>query len=94
MNFLVNGKQVFASTGGQPFDKTKPVVIFVHGSGLSHITWVLQTRYFAFHGYSVLAIDMPGHGYSEGPALSSIEEMGDWIAQVIYASDIKDILKK
>ena len=90
MKFQVNGKQVFASTGGQPFDKTKPVVIFVHGSGLSHITWVLQTRYFAFHGYSVLSIDMPGHGYSEGPALSSIEEMGDWIAQVINASDIKE----
>ena len=90
MRFKINNKEVFASTGGQPFDKNKPVIIFVHGSGLSHITWVLQTRYFAFHGYSVLALDLPGHGYSEGPALKSMEEMGDWIASVIDVSDIEE----
>ena len=89
MRFKVNNKEVFASTGGKPFDKNKPLIVFVHGSGLSHITWVLQTRYFAFHGYSVLAIDLPGHGFSEGPALKSIEEMGDWVANVIDASGIK-----
>ena len=48
MKFTVNNKEVFASTGGRPFDKNKPLIIFIHGSGLSHITWVLQTRYFAF----------------------------------------------
>ena len=90
MKFKVNNKEVFASTGGQPFDRNKPVIIFVHGSGLSHITWVLQTRYFAFHGYSVLAIDLPGHGYSEGPSLKSMEEMGDWIADLIDALDMKE----
>ena len=83
MKFKVNNKEVFASTGGRPFDKEKPLIIFVHGSGLSHITWVLQTRYFAFHGYSVLAIDLPGHGYSEGPAITTIEEQGKWISDVI-----------
>ena len=63
MKFEVNGSEVFASTGGRPFDKNKPLIIFVHGSGLTHMTWVLQTRYFAFHGYSVLALDMPGQAY-------------------------------
>ena len=62
MKFKVNNKEVFASTGGRPFDKKKPLIIFIHGSGLSHITWVLQTRYFAFHGYSVLAIDLTFSG--------------------------------
>ena len=66
MKFKVNGVETFASTGGRPFDKNKPLIIFVHGSGLTHMTWVLQTRYFAFHGYSVLALDMPGHGLSGG----------------------------
>ena len=90
MKFKVNNKEVFASTGGRPFDKSKPLIIFIHGSGLSHITWVLQTRYFAFHGYSVLAIDLPGHGYSEGPALESIEEQGKWISDVIDSMDMKE----
>ena len=90
MKFQVNNKEVFASTGGRPFDKKKPLIVFIHGSGLSHITWVLQTRYFAFHGYSVLAIDLPGHGYSEGPALETIEAQGKWISDVIDSVDIKE----
>ena len=90
MRFKVRDKKIFASTGGQPFDKNRPVIIFVHGSGLSHITWVLQTRFFAFHGYSVLAIDLPGHGYSEGPSLISMEELGDWIKDLMDALDVTE----
>ena len=69
MKFKVNGHEVFASTGGRPFDKNKPLIIFVHGSGLTNMTWGLQTRYFAFHGYTCLALDMPGHGLSGGKSL-------------------------
>ena len=89
MKFKVNGSEVFASTGGRPFDKNKPLIIFVHGSGLTHMTWVLQTRYFAFHGYSVLALDLPGHGLSSGESLKSIEEMADWIAELLDVLEIK-----
>ena len=90
MKFQVNGVEVFASTGGRPFDKKKPLIIFVHGSGLTHMTWVLQTRYFAFHGYSVLALDMPGHGLSGGESLKTIEDMADWISDVIDAVGYKE----
>ena len=90
MKFNVNNDEVFASTGGRPFDKNKPLIIFVHGSGLTHMTWVLQTRYFAFHGYSVLALDMPGHGLSSGESLKSIEEMADWVSDVIDAVGYKE----
>ena len=90
MKFKVNGNEVFASTGGRPFDKNKPLIIFVHGSGLTHMTWVLQTRYFAFHGYTCLALDMPGHGLSAGKSLKSIEDMADWINSVIDAVGFKE----
>ena len=90
MKFKVNGAEVYASTGGRPFDKNKPLIIFVHGSGLTHMTWVLQTRYFAFHGYSVLALDMPGHGLSGGESLKSIEEMADWVSDVIESVGFKE----
>jgi len=29
-----------------------------------------------------VAIDLPGHGFSEGPALGSIAELADWVATV------------
>jgi len=90
MKFKVNNEEVFASTGGRPLDKDKPLIVFVHGSGLTHMCWVLQTRYFAFHGYSVLALDLPGHGLSGGKSLQSIEQMADWVGDVIDVVGCKE----
>ena len=90
MKLKVNSKEAYFTTSGREIDKDQSTIVFVRGSGLTHVTWVLQTRYFAFHGYSVLAIDLPGHGYSEGPALETIEEQGKWISDVIDAMDMKE----
>ena len=91
MYFEVNGKQVFASTGGKPFDNSKPVVLFLSGSALDHTFWGLQSRFFAFRKYSVLALDTPGHTHSEGPDLISIEAMGDWVNDVVEALGAENI---
>ena len=91
MYFDVNGKQVFATTGGKPFDNTKKTVIFLAGSALDHTFWGLHSRFFAFRNYSVLCLDTPGHSHSEGPALESIEELGDWVNAVAETLDIADV---
>jgi len=91
MYFDVKGKQVFATTGGKPFDNTKPVVVFMAGSALDHTFWVLHARFFAFRQFSVLCLDTPGHTNSEGPALTSIEALGDWLNDVVEALDIKNL---
>lgn len=44
----VGGKQTYAATGGKEFDASQPTVLFVHGSGLDHRSWALQTRWFAY----------------------------------------------
>lgn len=86
MELQVDGREVFAATGGKPFDASRPVVIFVHGAGMDHTVWALQTRWFAWHGRSVLAIDLPGHGKSDGPALESIDDIGAWLIRLVEAS--------
>lgn len=91
MYFEVDGKQVFATTGGKAFDNKKPVVIFLHGSGLDHTFWGLHSRFFAFRNYAVLVPDLPGHTHSEGPALTSIEGIADWLNDVAEALDIDNI---
>ena len=88
MYFDVNGKKVFASTGGKAFDSKKPVVVFLAGSALDHTFWALHSRFFAFRKYAVLVPDLPGHSDSEGPALTSIEEIGDWLNEVADVLDI------
>lgn len=91
MYFEVSGKQVFATTGGKPFDNGKPAIIMLHGSGFDHTVWNLQARFFAFRNYSVAALDLPGHTNSDGPPLESIEAMADWLDDVIAALGCKDV---
>jgi pimeloyl-ACP methyl ester carboxylesterase len=85
----VNGHPVFATTGGADFDPAKPVVIFLHGAGFDRTTWRLQTRWFAHHGRSVLAVDFPGHGWSDGRPLTDIAALADWTARLIDDAGLK-----
>ncbi len=89
--FTVDGKAVFAATGGRPFDAGLPAVVFVHGAGMDHTIWALQTRYFAHRKRTVLALDLPGHGRSEGPALASIAELADWLARLLEAAGVGEV---
>ena len=86
MKLSVNGAEVFVATGGREFDKSLPTVVFVHGAGFDHSTWALHTRWFAHHGFGVLAPDLPGHGRSAGPSLTSIADMADWTAALLDAA--------
>jgi pimeloyl-ACP methyl ester carboxylesterase len=60
----------------------------VHGAGLDHSTFGLQSRYFGYHGRNVLALDLPGHGRSEGPPLPSVAAMADWVFKVLESAGI------
>jgi pimeloyl-ACP methyl ester carboxylesterase len=84
----VDGRRAVAYTAAHELDPKKPTVAFVHGAGLDHSWFGLQSRYFGYHGRNVLALDLPGHGRSEGPALATIEAMADWLSAVLKKLDI------
>jgi pimeloyl-ACP methyl ester carboxylesterase len=86
MKLSVNGAETFVATGGREFDRALPAVVFLHGAGFDHSTWALHDRWFAHHGFAVLAPDLPGHGRSPGPSLGSIAEMADWTAALLDAA--------
>lgn len=88
MDLTVAGKPVFAATGGQPIRSELPTIVFLHGSGMDRTVWTLQTRYFAHHGRNVLAVDLPGHGRSAGPALETIEALADWVVALLDAAKL------
>ncbi len=85
MQVRVDGHRVHAYTGGVAFDPAQPVVVFLHGAQHDHSVWILQSRYFAHHGYAVLALDLPGHGRSEGEPLTTIETLGRWVVCALDA---------
>ncbi len=88
MKLVVDGREAYAYTGGKPFDATLPTVVFVHGAMGDHGVWNLLARWFAHHGRSVLAVDLPGHMRSDGPALTSVEAMADWLLALLRAAGV------
>lgn len=79
----------YAYTGGKSFDAKLPTIVFLHGALHDHSVWTLAARWFAHHGYSALALDLPGHGRSSGPALESIEAMADWLLAVLDGAGVE-----
>lgn len=89
MNIEVNGHAVYAYTGGKALRPERPTVILIHGVLCDHSVWALQSRYLANHGWNVLAIDLPGHCRSQGPAPTSVEAAADFIAALLDAAGLE-----
>ena len=88
----IEKKSVYASDAGQGIDNSKDTIVFLHGSGLSHIVWSLTEQFFSNKKYNVLSIDLPGHGNSEGPCLDSIEKIADWLEKVFSEFELNNII--
>lgn len=92
MILTVHGKPAYCYSGGKVFDPALPTVVFIHGAQNDHSVWALQSRYVAHHGFGVLAVDLPGHGRSQGPALATVEAMAAWLLAVLDAAGVDQAL--
>ena len=92
MIFQLENKNIYASDSGQGIDINKDTIVFLHGSGLSHIVWSLAEQFFSSKNYNVLSIDLPGHGNSDGPCLDSIEKIAHWMEKVFDKLKLKNLI--
>jgi pimeloyl-ACP methyl ester carboxylesterase len=88
MRCAVGGNAVYAYTGARPLDAALPTLVFVHGAAQDHSVWALQSRYFAHHGWNALAIDLPGHGRTEGEPPGSVEAAAEWLGALLDALSV------
>jgi len=89
MNLTVQGHEAYAYTGGKAFDAGLPCVVFVHGAMGDHSAFTLLARWFAHHGWGVLAPDLPSHMRSAGPALASVEAIADWLIALLDTAGVR-----
>ena len=92
MIFQIENKNIHASDAGQGIDLDKETIVFLHGSGLSHIVWSLTEQFFSNKNFNVLSIDLPGHGNSDGPCLENIEKISDWMEKVFIELNLKKVI--
>ncbi len=90
MKLSIDGRTAYAYSGGKPLDPALPGIVFIHGALHDHSVWIQQTRYLAHHGHAVLAVDLPGHGRSEGPPLSVVDA-SRWIVDLVDAAGLQRV---
>jgi len=79
MPFAQIGEQVLFYTVSR---RGGPALILIHGAGGSHLHWPAALR--RMPGATVYAVDLPGHGRSEGPGREHIE---DYVADIVRFMD-------
>ncbi len=89
MNLTVDDRKAYVYTANHAVDATMPTVMFIHGAASDHSVWSLQSRYFAYHGWNALAVDLPGHGKSAAPPCASVGAAADWILRLLDATQMR-----
>ena len=89
MLFTVQSASLYAYTGGKTFNPAQPTAVFIHGVLNDHSVWILQTRFFAHHGWNVMAIDLPGHCKSTGAPPVSVEAAADVVLALLDAAGLE-----
>ena len=92
MKIALGDQQVFYTAGATLETNTtsnpppgQKTIVFLHGAGLDHSVWVMPSRYFARHGFRVVAPDLPKHGATSGPLLQDINAFAEWVVELLEA---------
>ncbi|MEW6274902.1 MAG: alpha/beta hydrolase [Bacillota bacterium] len=75
---LVNGLRISYEVSGGEAGTSPTAVIYIHGSGGTGYVWKNQLQ-IRVPGFCQAAVDLPGHGRSEGAGAGSIEEYRDFM---------------
>jgi pimeloyl-ACP methyl ester carboxylesterase len=66
-------------------------LIFIHGSGGDHTSWVYQ--YSKLHKqFNIVAVDLPGHGSSTGCGADKLDQYCSWIEKLLDRLKLKNMI--
>ena len=65
-----------------PIDSSKKSIVFLPGAGMDHRTLSMFKLSKIESEYNLIAIDLPGHGYTSGPLFSDVEEHSGFCLEV------------
>ena len=84
----VSGVNVACWVASERFDARKQTLFFVHGSGGDHRIWVEQYSRLQDE-FNIAAVDLPGHGESEGRGEETVSAYVEWVRKTIEALAVK-----
>lgn len=78
----IGGRRIACWVNNGSFAPDRKTLVFVHGSGGDHTTWIRQYTPLK-HAFNIAALDLPGHGRSEGPGEQEVTAYGEWVKKAL-----------
>lgn len=77
--------------GRWPLAPDLPTLLFIHGSGGSCGIWKDQVRAMSFL-VNTVALDLPGHGGSDGPGMDSVKEYAEEVVRFVGRLEVPKVV--
>lgn len=92
MSFIeVRGKRIAYGINPPTYNRSSLSLVFVHGSGGDREDWRDQLIGLA-PSATVVAIELPGHGKSDGPGESSVTAYADWVSDFVEVLRLSNVM--
>ena len=72
-----------------PFDESKQSVMFIPGAGMDHRILSMFDLTNLKDNFNILGLDLPGHGYTSGPIVNSIQEHSEFCLKIFESLSIE-----
>ncbi len=89
MPIVVDGTEIHGRIFRQDAFAEGGAIMMVHGAAMDHTIWDPILPALESVGRPYLAVDLPGHGGSAGASLSTLADMGDWLARLADAAGME-----
>jgi pimeloyl-ACP methyl ester carboxylesterase len=84
----VNGLKMACWVSRRPWPAERKTLVFIHGSGGDHTVWLHQYTQLK-NAFNIAALDLPGHGLSEGRGEQDVAVYVEWVRQILEALAIE-----
>lgn len=87
----IRGRRLAYAAQPADFDPKQPAAVFIHGSGGDRDDWRAQLDGLSDR-ITVIALELPGHGASEPPGESSVDEYARWVTDFVEGLGLERVL--
>jgi pimeloyl-ACP methyl ester carboxylesterase len=87
--FSVDNRDIACWINPRDFGIHQQSLIFIHGSGSDHSSWLHQYSQL-YHQFNIVAVDLPGHGQSGGSGETEVDNYCLWVKQLLDILQLKN----
>lgn len=89
--FSVDSTKITCWINSRGFGDHEKSMLFIHGSGGEHSLWTFQYARLN-KNFNIIAVDLPGHGSSEGSGESDVNVYGPWVKRLLDVLQLKNVI--